>query len=520
MNVYVFAIGGTGARVLRSLSFCLASGMECIPDGTHIIPMIIDYDRSNGDKERCIKNLETYTRIRKEAYDGVNPEGDERNFFMPSIDYLSNVGALEGREDVHIAPSFEFQFGLGETTNTGTFADYMDYAQMMGSATSLTKDLLSSLYNDEDPSSSLTELNLDLSVGFKGNPNIGSVIFENIKDDAEFRRFKCSFDPTRDRIFIISSIFGGTGSSGFPRVVDAIRYSGIAGYEDALLGAAVVMPYFKVNTPRGGAIYSNIFNSKQKAALSYYGKKDDHNKSLFDKVTTSYFIGDDDATTLPYSEGTSTQMNDAHFVELLAALAIVDFISTPKSKLLGQKQKEYGLPKTPADTECIQLNHLKGEDKKKYFDFIARMALAFRYYEEEVLTDTIKEKEAYYKGLGLADKVGTEGMYEDLESYIEDFNNWLDEMSVQKDAFKPFLHVPRNENSDAPIADNLGDYIAGYEAAEGGVFSSGASYKDFSAFCSKGYDKYGQYIDNEEYALLALYYDAAAQTLDYYDKIN
>ena len=65
-------------------------------------------------------------------------------------------------------------------------------------------------------------------------------------------------------MFIISSIFGGTGSSGFPRIVDAIRYSGIADYDKALVGASIVMPYFKVNTPAGGAINSNIFNSKQK----------------------------------------------------------------------------------------------------------------------------------------------------------------------------------------------------------------------------------------------------------------
>ena len=153
MNVYIFAIGGTGARVLRSLTFCLASGMECIPDDTRIIPMIIDYDRTNGDKKRCIHNLETYQRIRGAAFKGVQLDQGERTFFLPEIKYLKQVGTIPGREEVDVADSFEYKFGLGEATKTGTFAEYMDYENMMGN-TYLTKELLSSLYNDE-PTKSL-----------------------------------------------------------------------------------------------------------------------------------------------------------------------------------------------------------------------------------------------------------------------------------------------------------------------------------------------------------------------------
>ena len=77
MNVYIFAIGGTGARVLRSLTFCLASGMECIPDGTNFIPMIIDYDKTNGDKERAKRNLTTYSNIRNSAYKFIQARYEE-----------------------------------------------------------------------------------------------------------------------------------------------------------------------------------------------------------------------------------------------------------------------------------------------------------------------------------------------------------------------------------------------------------------------------------------------------------
>ena len=523
MNVYIFAIGGTGARVLRSLTFCLASGMKCVPDGTNFIPMIIDYDKTNGDKERAKRNLGLYSSIRNYAYNGVTIDAGERNFFMPDIKFLSDVGTIPGKTEVNIEKSYEYKFGIGESNQTGTFAEYMGYKDMMDD-TYLTKDLLSSLYNDEPTSSSMSELNLDLSVGFKGNPNIGSIIFENIREDAEFRRFLNTFDPKKDRAFIISSIFGGTGSSGFPRIVDAIRYSGIADYDKALLGAAIVMPYFKVNTPAGGAINSNIFNSKQKSALSYYQKPDDHGKSLYQKLTASYFIADDEATNLPYSEGSADQANDAHIVELLAALSIIDFVSADEAKLsaqAGSLQEEYGLEKDPSETENIQLNHLTKKDRTKYFDYLTRMALAFRFFEDYVLEEKINAKDAWYSNNGLCmdDKLG-EDMYKDLESFIADFDEWIDELASQKDAFKPYCHKPRVEDTNVPIAEDLDDFIEGYEGKTGGIFSDGTSYKDFSGYCSKFYKDYGKNQENEDFAFLSIFYDAAEKCMDYYDEIK
>ncbi len=519
MNVFLFAIGGTGARVLRSLTFCLASGMKCVPDGTNFIPMIIDYDRTNGDKERAKRNLDLYSSIRRYAYNGVTLQAGERNFFMPEIKFLSQVGTIPGKDDVQVATDYEYKFGIDQINATGTFAEYMDCMSMMGD-TYLTKDLLSSLYNDEPTSSSMSELNLDLSVGFKGNPNIGSIVFENIREDKEFQRFLNTFDPANDRVFIISSIFGGTGSSGFPRIVDAIRYSGIAGFDDALVGASIVMPYFRVNTPAGGAINSNIFNSKQKAALSSYRKADDHGKSLYEKLTTGYFIGDDNPTCLPYSEGSAGQANDAHIVELLAALSVLDFVSADANTLRNQNgilQKEYGLDSDPSATESIQFKHVTRSDRTKYFDYLTRMALAFRYYEEYVVTGRISSREAYYsdQGLDLSRKLG-EDMYKDLDSFIADFDEWLDELSCQKDAFKPFLHKPRAADNNLPVSDDLDDYIEGYVGRRGGLFRRGTSYRDFSGYCNDFYREYGNSIENEDYAFLSIYYDAAENCMEYY----
>ena len=55
------------------------------------------------------------------------------------------------------------------------------------------KQLLHLLYDDADTNNAATELNLNLNVGFKGNPNIGSVVFNDIDHTSEFELFKNTF---------------------------------------------------------------------------------------------------------------------------------------------------------------------------------------------------------------------------------------------------------------------------------------------------------------------------------------
>ena len=76
MTTYVFFIGGTGARVLRSLTMLLASGVS-IGENNKIIPIIIDYDAENGDLLRSLELLESYNKLHNTA----KYNNDERGFF-------------------------------------------------------------------------------------------------------------------------------------------------------------------------------------------------------------------------------------------------------------------------------------------------------------------------------------------------------------------------------------------------------------------------------------------------------
>ena len=68
MATYIFGIGGTGARVLRSLTMLLASGVEGTSTNNEIIPVIIDYDGDNGDTKLTQDILENYQRINRMCY--------------------------------------------------------------------------------------------------------------------------------------------------------------------------------------------------------------------------------------------------------------------------------------------------------------------------------------------------------------------------------------------------------------------------------------------------------------------
>ena len=120
-----------------------------------------------------------------------------------------------------------------------------------------------------------SQKNLDsqMDVGFKGNPNIGSVVLNQIFDSEEFGAIVNSFSDG-DEIFIISSIFGGTGASGFPMLLKSLRtsdkFTNSALINKAIIGAVTLLPYFKVagSNDETKEIKSGTFISKAKSSLS------------------------------------------------------------------------------------------------------------------------------------------------------------------------------------------------------------------------------------------------------------
>lgn len=409
-KLYIFGIGGTGARVIKSLTMLLAAGVECGVDT--IVPIIIDRDMSNKDLSRTKLLIEDYIDVNKIA------ETKGRNqFFKTRIELLNNELCLQLAD------------------NTQKFSEFIGKSTMSRENQALVEMLFSS-----------ETLDLDMTAGFQGNPNIGSVVLNQFDDNDIFKAFATDFSKG-DRIFIISSIFGGTGASGFPllrKILHTPNVKGSDGQElpnwgivnDARIGAISVLPYFIVGSATDNSLVnSDTFTDKSRAALSYYKTEDK-------KLDTLYYIADKRTTTYDHHKGGDEQKNDAHFVELASALAVLDFVNphkennnihrNPEGKISQTTYKEFGIN---SDVSEISFVELVDETKKLLINPLTRFML-FRNYMEMVFDK--ENKYQPYAHNRFTDDFRKNEKIKKLESVQKQFYNWLLEMEKQNRKFSPF----------------------------------------------------------------------------------
>ena len=299
-KLYIFGIGGTGARVLRSLTMMLSTGVSLGDKIDTIVPVIIDPDASNGDLTRTVSLMQLYKRVRSHLSFENRPT--KSGYFKVGIDDMNT----------------NFRLHLNNVANM-KFADYIAYNRFnnQGQADS-NQALLSLLFSDKN-------LACPLDVGFKGNPNMGSIVLNDPKNTESLMSLLQHFQ-TGDEIFIISSIFGGTGAAGFPllqktfREAERLNMPNSSAIANAPIGAVTVLPYFGLKEDQQSEINMETFISKTKAALKYYiGNLN---------VDNLYYISDFIKNRYDNVEGATEQRNKAHFVELAAALAIIDFANS------------------------------------------------------------------------------------------------------------------------------------------------------------------------------------------------
>lgn len=435
-KLYVFAIGGTGARVIKSLTMLLASGVKS--HFNEIVPILIDPDKSGGDLNRTINALNDYQSIHQEVGDF-----EKNNFFKTKITTLTDV-ISEGDGNPNVIDGFRYEI---EGVQSDTFEDFIGY----GSLDKSNKYLANLLFSDEN-------LNSKLDVGFKGNPNIGSVVLNQFSKSDAFAAFASNF-KSEDSIFIVSSIFGGTGASGFPLILKNIREGKIftgtdkqgKSYQflkDAIIGAITVQPYFKVSNNKNSKIDSQGFITKTKAALHYYSRNVTGNKSL----NSMYYIGDFESKEYTNVEGGSGQKNDAHFVELAAALSILDFsnsfssLRTVNGKATNQITfKEFGIDNTTPDIQFKDLSQSTNN--------ILRSQLAEYFYFNLFLKVKLKNELKHPYAAAYTSKIDTNFIeqnpfYLTLSRFNKEFRIWLGELHRNEVHFKPFnIEVAVNEKT-------------------------------------------------------------------------
>ena len=423
-KLYIFGIGGTGSRVIKSLAMLLASGCRLKNDFDTVIPIIIDPDTGNGDLNRTKDILKLYQEIRNQ----VNQPDD---FFGQEIKTANDLA-----NNSSVVNSDYFQFTLNDVDQS-TFSQYIGFNNLPDDYRNAgdDKNFTRLLYSERN-------LNSNLNVGFKGNPNMGAVVLNQFTDSKDFKRFGQTFNDG-DAIFIINSIFGGTGAAGFPLLLNNLRgnknipHSAKIGKSQ--IGNITYLPYFALD--KKDEIDSDSFEDKAKIAIDYYNRTIIRQK----KVNSLYFIGNRGNTKhLGYSVGGKRQQNPANFLEMAGALAILDFCENIDKTSNETQIKEFGVEN---DAETLVFGDLNLNNQKE----IARPLTKFKLFSEYLtvgLSKALNTSRWTKSNIKLVEKIKNSSLNEQyfrspeykiqIETFNKHFIAWLDEMVANKPAFSPY----------------------------------------------------------------------------------
>lgn len=418
MGYYFISIGGSGARVLESLTHLCAAGLLPNKEGKgRLYAMSIDPDTGNGNLVRthrllnCLNHFQgldvgTETPLLKTPLAIANPF------------YWSPAPTDKNLDGVMAFPAFE-KTPVGKLYRT--------------------------LYTKEERDTTLNE-------GFRGRPSIGAAVMaKNANDFNAVKKATAWHNLVTEvnsdvathgsaQIFLAGSIFGGTGAAGLPTIARLLREAFKKNCENGTvrIGGALLLPYFSFNPTEediknsGLFAYSDHFLTNTKAALRYYA---DNGGSGYDSI---YFLGDGSMMpTKNFSVGASTQCNDAHIVDLFAATAALHFYT---GKNFGANTGNlYYLSRQSADKfRWSDFPNVKMEDNttqsvKELFVQFTRFILAYLHIVKPVFADleakTINSKGyAWYRDY-LEGKVKSDSSeVTNFEQYAESFALWVSQI--------------------------------------------------------------------------------------------
>lgn len=425
-KLYIFGIGGTGSRVLKAISMLFASGVKLENDFETVIPIIIDPDTSNGDLNRTKDILRLYQEIRNQV---EQPD----DFFAQDI---KTINELTVKSPV-VSPDY-FQFLL-KGTDTNTFNQYIGFDGLSEDLSEKDdKNFVRLLYSERN-------LKSNLDVGFKGNPNMGSIVLNQFTNSEDFTKFGLTFNDG-DAIFIVNSIFGGTGAAGFPLLLKNLRGNDKlpkhAKIKDAPIGGITYLPYFSLT--KQDEINAESFEEKAKIALDYY------NRTIIsqNQINTLYFIGSRGNTNHEeYAVGGQDQRNKAHFLELAGALAILDFCKNINAIKKETQIKEFGIE---TDTQNISFSDLNIENSKQFSSQITKFKLYTEYINKGLpnslnisrwTKSNIKLAKSYKQSLLDENYFNSAEYKTQILPFNKHFDEWIKEMKENKPVFSPFEEI-------------------------------------------------------------------------------
>lgn len=413
-DCYLIGIGGSGSKCVDSYTYMCAAGL-----GPEQLWMgIVDQDQPNGNLGKAKKNISNYQNL----YKKFRSEG-QNNILSKSNLFKTNI--LSKQNNLDWAP-------IDETT-IPNLKELFEYDILNDDL----KHLMECLYHSEK------DLNLSLKEGFRGRPSIGTAaMIARMKEDAPF--WQNIFDALDGvsqgkeiRIFLVSSVFGGTGASGFPSIARLIRsilkHKGIT--DNVYIGGSLLLPYFSFPKPedetdRDESALSDAFLQQSRGALNYYYRlfKDE---KVFDEL---YLTGWDPLIQLNYFDSGGTGQNNPPLMpELYSCLSASEFFT--KDKIESEDESSVYYTSRNSENEfnwgdIPTLNNNKNEVKNLIGQF-TRTAVTFKYDWLDALTKLWKSEKgtAWYDSLIKSNtdlnNSNTQDFILEINNYFEQYLLWL-----------------------------------------------------------------------------------------------
>lgn len=321
MDKFLIAAGGTGAMCARAFIYMAAAGCANRNDTYHIL--LVDKDRQSDAVTACENLLEDYKAMR----DQLGRKNGTSTFPAVKVhkwnftdEIVDEYQKQTGRPAAALA-----NLTLRQLLNP-------NYDTMMD-------QVLATMYTKE-------EMDTNLEKGFYGHPNIGSPVFDYVQDrflaqqivkadgTVQDNTFMQALHGTLSRgkahVYLLGSLFGGTGATVIPNVVLALRSlcdqnGNNYGATNLILGGSVLMPYFKLPACPVDSVEvlakvvpaDTKFEGQTRDALSYY-----HESNLLANMMNLMLLGTSelDVTSELFARG-GVQTQHFHIVVLLAAAA-------------------------------------------------------------------------------------------------------------------------------------------------------------------------------------------------------
>jgi len=463
MNTLICA-GGSGTRVLEALIHVCAAGLG--PPSLRVL--VIDPDSANGNGNRVTSLVERY----REAHRRFKGQlGDGLRLFGTELDLLDVGSRSEGLKT------------WSPIKKNEKLRDVLNVDLLGGTET--PSDVVRLFFTRD-------ELSMDLSEGFRGRPSVGAAAMSLVtlqKGEQPWRQLveKLQGDLAREegaRVFMAGSVFGGTGAATFYPIARFLRSVPELNRDALKIAVGALSPYFRFGAAEAGgnartvkeAARAELFPLATRGAVDFYDHLQASNNWPFDLV---YWIGDNSPVSVPYAPGGAEQKNPSHYVELMTAMAALDFFKAPQvlqGSCYAGASRAGGNGDGPFTLEWEDLP-LVAYDRAEVRQALLRFVLAGCVHlgfagplvrRSEILSRPECVPWYWQRFASKGDSLGTEenvGLLNLLDDFFRTFHfPWWEQMHQQA----PFRFFNRTAfgNGEGPRLDRLANLLGADRAAE------------------------------------------------------